>query len=350
MMVDVRVSFRGGWLTEYYPSATPHAPLLKEGIFDFGTLAPDTVGSLTWTDLKVGDRVAGPKTDEQVWLAPRQVDAAGITTRDGESESYLFYRGIGCQKAPLRIKLDRHKGRIAIHTQLSAALAGEQKASFAALWVTHVRADGTSAFRTLEGFTATRDQQPVLREASYRFEPNEYAADNRHRLQEAMHAALVADGLFADEATALLSTWQRAYFTSPGLRVFYVVPRHWTDSYLPLEITPQPELVRTMVGRIELISDKQRQVLGQLADLAIGDGKWVHAIPDSPALEKFLEGRSDFGDLGVSIPKEYQLYLELGRFRNALVTAEEARRPSPSLTQFINAYHLHPFRVSAAFP
>lgn len=348
MTVDVRVRFRGGWLTEFYPTAAPHAPLLKEGSFDFGVLKPDTVGSLVWSDLRVGSRVEGPETDQQVWLAPRRVDAAGITTQDGESENYLFYRGVGCQQAPLRIALDQEQGTIAIHPRLAPVLARDQQATFAALWLAHVRADGTSAFRTLDGFAAGRDSHAALCHASYRFQESDYAPSNRRRLEQAMHGALMADGLFSDEATALLSTWQRAYFTSPGLRVFYLVPRSWTDFYLPLEINPRPELVRTMVGRIELVSDEQRTMLGQLADLTIGDGKWVHAIPDSPALDRFLEGRSDFGDLGVAIPEEYQLYLKLGRFRNALVTAEEARRPSANLTQFVNAYHLHPFRVAGA--
>ncbi|MEX2027187.1 MAG: hypothetical protein WEH44_07795, partial [Pirellulaceae bacterium] len=346
MTVDVRVEFRGGWLTEFYPNATPHAAGLKDGQFDFGNLNADTLGSLTWSDLAVGNDVAGPQTDAHVWLAPRKVEsAAGITNQEGESEKYLFYRGVGCQQAPLRITLDRQARKIAIHSRMSPALVGEQQANFATLWVAHVKPDGTSAFRILAGFAATRDDKPVLREASYRFEKGDYSTDNKERLHQAMHAALVADGLFADEATALLSTWQRAYFTSPGLRVFYLVPRSWTDFYLPISITPRPELVRTMMGRIELVSDEQRQILGQLADLPIGKGEWVYEIPASPALEKFLAGRADFGDLGVPIPKEYQLYMQLGRFRNALVTAEEARRPSPSLTQFINAYHLHPFRV-----
>src|SRR5687768_1659568 len=195
MNVDVHVRFRGGWLTEFYPKATPHAPLLKEGQFDFGNLTPETVSSLTWSDLSVGNKVTGPNTDEHVWLAPRKVDAAGILTREGESEKYLFYRGVGCQQAPLRIGLDRTGGRIKIHSRMSPALIGEQKAKFAVLWVTHVKPDGTSAFRTLDGFEATRDGSPVLRESSYRFEPGEYGRDNREKLHAAMHNALVEDGL-----------------------------------------------------------------------------------------------------------------------------------------------------------
>jgi hypothetical protein len=224
-------------------------------------------------------------------------------------------------------------------------LTDASQARFASAWLLHVRPDGQCAFRAIEGFDATSDESAVLREASYRFSPAEHAAENRGRLQQAMHAALVADGLFADEATALLSTWQRAYFKSPGLRLFYLVPRMWTDWILPLDISPRPEMVRTMVGRIELIGDEQRETLARLTESSIGGAEWVELIPSSPARDKFLAGRSNFGDLGVKIPPEYQLYLDLGRFRNALVTAEEARAGANSLTRFIDAYALHPFRL-----
>jgi hypothetical protein len=38
--------------------------------------------------------------------------------------------------------------------------------------------------------------------------------------------------------------------------------------------------------------------------------------------------------------------MKMGRFRNALVVAEEARQPSKSLTKFIDTYGLHPFRIA----
>jgi hypothetical protein len=162
-----------------------------------------------------------------------------------------------------------------------------------------------------------------------------------------MHAARVADGLFADEATALLTTWQKSYFTSPGLRLFYLVPRVWTDHYLPLTLSTEAQLDRVMIGRLELISDEQRELLGRLADVTASDGSWIERIPESPARERFLAGRTDFGDLGAKIPADYQMYLALGRFRNALVAHEERIRPTPSLTKFINTYELHPFRLPA---
>jgi hypothetical protein len=58
-----------------------------------------------------------------------------------------------------------------------------------------------------------------------------------------------------------------------------------------------------------------------------------------------LSGHSDFGDLGVEIPPDYQMYLALGRFRNALVLAEMRERPTENLRKFVNTYQLRPFAV-----
>ena len=246
-----------------------------------------------------------------------------MTNVEGESERYLFYRGVGRLSAPLRAAVDRDSGKLALYANFSEVLAGQQSARIPQLWLIEVKQDGACAFRTLDGVSAT----------------------NRERLESEMHAALVADGLFADEATALLSTWQRSYFASPGLRVFYLVPRVWTDHYLPLSLSRDAAIDRVMIGRLELIGDEQRALLDRLSKTASSDGKWVEQIPESAAREQFLAGRSDFGDLGVKIPADYQMYLGLGRFRNALVAHQERIAPTPTLTQFINTYQLHPFRL-----
>ena len=345
LRLDVAVQFRGGWLTEFYPKAQASVPEIEDRIFDFGKLTPQTVGSLRWNDLQVGTEGKGPETTEQVWLAPRRVAAAGLTSVEGESEKYIFYRGVGNLHAPLRATLDRKAGELQLRGNFSETLSSGQKATVPALWLVEVRADGQCAFRTLSGFHVTSDREQVLATSSFRFDSRDFGAGNRAVLETAMHSALTADGLYSDEATALLSTWQRSYFVSPGLRVFYLVPRAWTDHHLPLSITGDPPTTRVMIGRLELISDQQRKLLDRLAASTISDGRWVGEIPESPAREQFLAGRSDFGNLGVPIPADYQLYLQMGRFRNALVASEERRRPTPSLTQFIDTYNLHPFRV-----
>ncbi|MCI0359080.1 MAG: hypothetical protein L0211_11430 [Planctomycetaceae bacterium] len=345
LRLDVSVRFRGGWLTEFYPHAHAETARLESGRFDFSMLTEKTTSSLAWNDLQVGTDGAGPKTDEHVWLAPRKVQAANVTNVEGDSERYLFYRGVGHLHAPLRANLDRDSGQVTLRANFGEVLKGSEVARIGQLWLVEVKSNGTSALRKLDGGNATADPAAKVTSASYRFEPSEFSAANRERLETHLHAALVADGLFADEATALLSTWQRAYFTSPGLRVFYLVPRVWTDHYLPLSISCDATIDRVMMGRLELISDEQRALLDRLSKTANSDGKWVEQIPESPARERFLSGHSNFGDLGVPIPADYQIYLKLGRFRNALVAHQERMAHTPNLTKFIDTYGLHPFRV-----
>jgi hypothetical protein len=69
------------------------------------------------------------------------------------------------------------------------------------------------------------------------------------------HAALVEAGLTADEARALAATWHQSYFARPGLRVFWIVPRAFTDAVLPIAIEPRPAaLERVLVGRTEVLA------------------------------------------------------------------------------------------------
>jgi hypothetical protein len=118
-----------------------------------------------------------------------------------------------------------------------------------------------------------------------------------------MRAALVEEGLFGDEAEALLSTWELSYFKSPGLRLFFTVPRPWTDSVLPLELSLPAKLTRVMVGRIELVTPEHRSLLRELA-----------ALPGDESDARTQERRG-------------AIARKLGRFADALVL-DEARRSS----------------------
>lgn len=344
--VSVDVRFHGGWLTEFFPNATPTAPGLEQGVFRFGELHSDTISNLAWRDLQVGPLGNVPSTDWPVWLAPRAVDAAGVTTAEGESEHYLFYRGVAHRAAPLRVTTERTQRRLRLYSNFADVLGDRDTAEIRQLWLVDVRPDGEAAFRQLPGFRVTADSQQERAACNYDFADADYRAENLGQLKSQMHTALCEDGLLADEATALLETWTRAYFKSPGLRLFFLVPRVWTDHVLPLSITaPRPTHVeRVMIARIELKSDWQVKLLDELARIPVSSDNWVQEIPMSDGRERFFAGRSDFGDLGIVIPDDYQLYLALGRFRTALVIAQEQQHPSPNLTGFVNQYELHPFR------
>lgn len=345
--IDVDVAMRGGWLTEFYPQAKASAPGIQSGRFEFGAIKPDTLGTLSWKNLRLGGNKSGPQTDEHVWTAPRNVAAASVTTPEGESERYLFYRGVGNFDAPLRVSRGEVSEGLSIRGNFGDVLSPGETVRIGPLWLVDIREDGSCAFRTIESTAVSADAAAVIATTPGTFEPNDYGSHNLQRLKTAMHQALVADGLYTDEATALLSTWQRAYFKSPGLRLFFLVPRQWTDHYLPLTLSQSAEVTRTMVGRIELISPMQQALLDRLSQMSVSKPDWVKQVLDSPGARKFLEGRSNFGELGVAIPPDYQAYLALGRFRNALVVAEERRNPGTSLTRFIETYGLEPFRVSS---
>ena len=86
MSIDVGVSFRGGWLTEFYPNATVVAPDPGKGQLRFSRLTDQTVGRLEWKGLQVGVHSTVPLTSSAVWLAPRQVQAVNVQNSVGESE------------------------------------------------------------------------------------------------------------------------------------------------------------------------------------------------------------------------------------------------------------------------
>jgi hypothetical protein len=87
-------------------------------------------------------------------------------------------------------------------------------------------------------------------------------AELKAQLGRALAGALVGEGLFPREAEAMVNTWKDSWFTEEGVRVLYVLPRAWTDTVLPLSLTPPPrELVRVMVGRAEMIYPSLEQSL-----------------------------------------------------------------------------------------
>jgi len=142
--------------------------------------------------------------------------------------------------------------------------------------------------------------------------------------------------------------------------VFFIVPPAWTDDVLPLEISVPVKIKRVMVGRIELVSPELRSRLQQLARFApatieqeameIGRryyGSLTNSRSDVATPEDFSavsRGTKPLAEL-IEVPETHRTYLELGRFRNALVLEEAVRNPSPGLSHFIKTYRLEGSRV-----
>jgi len=340
--IDVDVQFHGGWLTQYYPDAVFNAPGLEKGLFKFNTLTDRTLGSLGWHDLSLSKSVEGPKTADPVWLSPRKVDAADITAASGESERFIFYRGVGHVQTPVRVSRTDDGRRLRIQSE-----PGISAASIPAIgdaWLVDVRDDGRIAFRATHG--DARGEAVV----DATFSPSQYAPDPAP-LRKSLHAALVNDGLFADEADALLNTWDVSYFRRPGLRLFYLVPREWTDSVLPLKLTSSgkpidAQIERVMVGRVEIMTPDQRNNLSIIAKGPASNPSWLHEElnrphPDAEWFAHMMAGRIP-AEIQNKIPADYRAYVALGRFRNAIMLDEQMKNPTPALGSFINAYALVP--------
>ncbi len=386
--LDVHVDFHGGILSQFYPMATVSG-LPVNGTMPYfqGTITGETTTGLTWKGVQLGAtgklietedktlkdvpwmRGQPVETDDKVWTTPREVAApllqVKISATDNlgkheatEAEHFLFYRGVGHLDSPLYLNRDPYNvgkkdslyvwpswldtDSHAPTPQGDIAL----DAMYAEGWLAEIHADGSCAFRTVSSFQeGSRTRVHPLTNLSSKFESIDFRTDNLTKLKASMHDALVKEGLYDDEATAMLKTWELSYFKSPGLRFFYIVPRTWVDQVLPLKITGAPtEITRVMVGRIELIADAQKAALARLA---------VGPCPDLGAVKKtaedaikkgklsdqekqaFYAGEKPLSDLGITIPPLVQDYLSLGRFRDALVVHEQQQHPSAALAQFI---------------
>ena len=112
-----------------------------------------------------------------------------------------------------------------------------------------------------------------------------------------------------------------------------------------------------MVGRIELVAPEQRILLKKIANRAVADmdvdQKKLQEIcyggligdRDGSQSKKVWEGRAPLASLGKEIPATYQAYIDLGRFRNALIIDEIQRRPSEELKHFVQINRLDAYRV-----
>jgi hypothetical protein len=92
---------------------------------------------------------------------------------------------------------------------------------------------------------------PLRDQASYASTELSSSLDS---LSSNLEGILISQGLFPDEAHAMLETWKTSWFEE-GSRLIYIVPRRFIDSVLPLRVTPAPaSTTRVFVGRLELVT------------------------------------------------------------------------------------------------
>jgi hypothetical protein len=265
--VDVQVDFPEGMWTQWYPQ-TRVAPALGE----VGSSVSARKGVISWSaevipPVKGGTDPELPKpAPGSLWNHARQVDAAFVKTVDArtprskvnEYERFLFYRGLG--EAPLPLVLSAAGG---------GTLSWNDSSPARHLFVLRVEG-GRGAYTYIPRLSRGETPAGVIPEEARAMPLEELKADLGRKLEE----RLIESGLYPKEARAMVNTWSTSYFSTEGVRVLYVLPREWTDRFLPIHVTPAPlELVRVMVGRLEALTPKRERAAEEaVRDLASSDG------------------------------------------------------------------------------
>jgi hypothetical protein len=232
--VSVQVSFSQGVVTEWYPHATrvePHVPL-----YDYMLYQKDPGGIIAWDAVTLSPSLNASFPQESGsdrYYAARATASTPLRVRtsSGEQhEKFLFYRGV-------------------------AAFPVAIAATIAADGAVHVESRGAHAMPAIILFERRGEK------VGYRLGgalQNQTILDSPElsgsidSLAHALEGILVDQGLYENEAQAMVQTWRDSWFEE-GSRLLYIVPREFVDNALPLSIKPTPtETTRVFVGRLEL--------------------------------------------------------------------------------------------------
>ncbi len=246
---SVDVKFRGGLLNEFYPQAkTRFENVTKKNNAE--SLSEATIGYLSWKDLVFDTAAIWPETNMPIWLAPRKVKATAVRASNGEAEKYLFYRGVAHLKSMLDTRFDADQNSYSIIASKRIAIPGKKALIIPQAWIVDVKKDGRAQFKSIGSINLADYKKKNI---ALSRDDSAYTKANLDQFRQLMKLALVKDGLYADEADAMLKTWKHAYFKNPGTRLMYVVPKAWTNYYLPMKISIPNKLTRVMIGRIDLL-------------------------------------------------------------------------------------------------
>ena len=240
--VQLGVDFPTGLWTHWFPSA------VRVGRYT-GT-DPTRSGHIGWVA-----QIAPPSPQDRLpeispdslWRFARQVPRAATVQMtasallleekgsqtlagSGETERFLFYRGLGRANLPVQFFPEKNGGRLvaSVPVQRVIVVSVEQGK------LTWKPIIGLKAGQTLEGVRTRLRPGTVEEIARY------------------LTRGLIQSGLFPDEAAALVNTWRSSYFEHDGLRVLFILPQTWTETFIPMRLSPKPDqLIRVMVGRIE---------------------------------------------------------------------------------------------------
>lgn len=229
-VVNVRVAFPQGFVTEWYPKAVVDQTPVRTGVLEKYAITGSTI---KWDSVEIlprDSKVVFPRSaSPSHYYAARNTDANPLRVK-AYDEKFLFYRGVGGFPVPINATVTA-AGKVEIKH-----LAGKPSVI---LFDSRGGKLGYTVVDTSKSETIV-DLPPLTAD----FEA----------LRSELESVLVAQGLYEKEAQAMIDTWRDSWFEE-GTRVFYIVPPVMVDRILPLTIQPKPrQVARVFVGRVELFT------------------------------------------------------------------------------------------------
>lgn len=290
--VNVRVDFPQGLLTEFYPPpkeirfAKSYYDKHKKELGD-AFLSWEKVRLIppSQRDLVRPTGVEGVSAAPELPVVPdgnpygfaRNTDSALVEV-DGppgvgkQYEKFLFYRGIGNFKAPVKM-LAEGDGRFGVFNYGNRPLG----AAF--------------LLEAYNGWIRFASHPALAPHDSMYLESAGEWLNSPDTLMAEMAKALVSAGLYEAEAQSMVNTWRDSWFGENGTRLLYLLPRELTDELLPIKIEPAPdELTRVMVGRMEIMTPEVAQRLTTAIQASEGESPSTEAVQAELAqLGRFAE-------------------------------------------------------------
>lgn len=245
--VSVKALFAKGVVTEWYPHAATSAP-------------DDSYGAIEWHGVRLlpGSLVAFPPDNGgSQYYAARATAATPVRVRGpagDQDEKFLFYRGVSSFAMPIAGRLTP-EGKVQLQDLGTSGIPSVMWIESRCGKMGYRIAGGPGGRALLDPPTPTASTGSMLRD---------------------LEDILVANGLYVDEARAMIATWRNSWFEE-GSRLLYILPAQVVNTILPLTVSPAPiSTVRVFVARLELITPATERTVAQ-----------AFAAHDSAALDPY---------------------------------------------------------------
>jgi hypothetical protein len=275
--VSVKVSFVKGVITEWYPYASRVEPVAS--LNDASLHSNHVDGSIAWDSVTLEPRSRADFPTENRkshYYAARQTSSTPVrvkTPRGDQQEKFLFYRGVSAFALPISARLTP-EGKLLVENY------SEEEIPNVILFERRGEKMGYRIGGAVEN-KAILDP-PALTE-------------NVDSLSRDLEGILVSQGLYQDEAHAMLETWRNSWFDE-GSRLLYIAPTGFVNGVLPLSIAPAPaQTVRVFVGRLEIVTPATKRAVERA--LANRDGATLEKYGRflEPILQSMIKKESNRG-------------------------------------------------------